>query len=90
MLVPHQHGLAHALAALQVGYGADAVCPYLAYDALFALQRDGKLPASLSQDQVVDALIKSVSVGILKVGAWGREKLRSDRAVIAGDQSRQY
>jgi hypothetical protein len=52
---------------LQVGYGADAVCPYLAYDALFALQRDGKLAASLSQDKVVDAYIKSISVGILKV-----------------------
>ncbi len=55
--------------ATQVGYGADAVCPYLAYQALFALQHDKKLPASLSHADLVDRYIKSVDVGILKVMA---------------------
>lgn len=50
------------------GYGVDAICPYLAYEALDALKADGKLPAELSQDQLVDRYIKSVGVGILKVG----------------------
>ncbi len=35
-----------------VGYGADGVCPYLAYEALFALQREGKLPAATSKVRV--------------------------------------
>lgn len=50
-----------------VGYGADAVCPYLAYEALFALQRDNKLPANMTHDKIVDQYIKSIGVGILKV-----------------------
>jgi len=52
-----------------VGYGADGVCPYLAYESLFALQKDGKLPAAMSHDKIVDAYIKSIGVGILKVMA---------------------
>ncbi len=41
-----------------VGYGADAVCPYLAYEALFALHETGKLPAALSRDDIVAKYIK--------------------------------
>ncbi|KAL6762553.1 hypothetical protein V8C86DRAFT_1824990 [Haematococcus lacustris] len=52
-----------------VGYGADAVCPYLAYEALFALQRDGKLPASMTQEDIVKQYIASIGVGILKTMA---------------------
>jgi hypothetical protein len=32
-----------------VGYGADAICPYLAYEVLWAMQEDGKLPAKYSR-----------------------------------------
>lgn len=52
-----------------IGYGADAICPYVAYKGLFALQHDGKLPASMTPDQIVDKYIKAVGVGILKVMA---------------------
>ena len=57
---------------LQVGYGADAVCPYLAYEAIYALQRDGKLPASTAPEALVKAFIKSIGYGLLKVGQGGQ------------------
>ena len=50
-----------------MGYGADGICPYLAYEALFALQHDGKLPASMSHTDVVKGFIKGIGVGVLKV-----------------------
>ncbi|WIA23003.1 hypothetical protein OEZ85_001356 [Tetradesmus obliquus] len=52
-----------------VGYGADAICPYLAYEALFALHETGKLPAALSREDIVAKYIKAIGVGILKVMA---------------------
>jgi hypothetical protein len=41
-----------------VGYGADAICPYLAYEALFALHETGKLPAAMSRDEITAKYIK--------------------------------
>lgn len=35
---------------LLVGYGADAICPYLAFKALAALQEDGRMAAQTIQD----------------------------------------
>lgn len=35
-----------------LGYGADAVCPYLGIATLFALQQDGKVPASMSHEDI--------------------------------------
>jgi glutamate synthase (NADPH/NADH) len=52
-----------------VGYGADAICPYLAYEALFAMHETGKLPSSLTREDLVARYIKAVGVGILKVMA---------------------
>lgn len=52
-----------------VGYGVDAVCPYLAYEILFALQRDGKLPAHMPHEELVSKYIHAIGVGILKVMA---------------------
>lgn len=46
-----------------VGYGADAICPYLAYEALFALHETGKLPASMSREDIVQKYIKWVGAG---------------------------
>lgn len=37
---------------LLVGYGADAVCPYLAMEAVQALQEDGKIPAALTRAEL--------------------------------------
>lgn len=50
-----------------VGYGVDAICPYLAYEAIFALQTDGKLPASTPTETLIKSYIKSIGYGLLKV-----------------------
>ena len=46
------------------------MCPYLAYEAIYALQRDGKLPSSTAPEALVKAFIKSIGYGLLKVW-WG-------------------
>eukprot|EP00955_Chlamydomonas_euryale_P074729 362112-Chlamydomonas_euryale.AAC.4 len=60
-----------------MAYGADAACPYLAYEALFALSKDGRLPASMSRDDLVKSFAKGVGIGILKVRGGGRRVVRS-------------
>jgi len=52
---------------LLVGYGADAVNPYLAFEALWQAQRDGLLPADMSDEKIVSGYLKAVAKGILKV-----------------------
>jgi hypothetical protein len=42
-----------------VGYGADAVCPYLAFEALGALRADGKLKRDESDDMLATKYIKA-------------------------------
>ena len=41
-----------------IGYGADAVCPYLAFETLHALREDGKLKADESDDMLATKYIK--------------------------------
>lgn len=52
-----------------LGYGADAICPYLALEALEALQEDGKISSEKTMDEVINGYIKAVGIGILKVMA---------------------
>jgi glutamate synthase (NADPH/NADH) large chain len=52
---------------LLIGYGADAINPYLAFEALFQSQREGML--ELSDDAIVAAYRKGVAKGMLKVMA---------------------
>jgi glutamate synthase (NADPH/NADH) large chain len=52
---------------LLVGYGADGINPYLAFEALWQAQRDGLLPAEYSDEKVVHAYQKAVAKGMLKV-----------------------
>ncbi|KAG1678741.1 hypothetical protein FOA52_012780 [Chlamydomonas sp. UWO 241] len=54
---------------LLISYGCDAVCPYLAYEAIFALQADGRLPASKTTDDLAKSYIKGIGVGVLKTMA---------------------
>ncbi len=55
---------------LLVGYGADAINPYLAFEALWQARRDGLLAPSIKDDQqVVQAYRKAVAKGMLKVMA---------------------
>jgi glutamate synthase (NADPH/NADH) large chain len=52
---------------LLVGYGADAINPYTAFEALWQAQRDGLLPADYSDEKIVHAYQKAVAKGMLKV-----------------------
>ena len=56
----------HHLCVL-VGYGADAICPYLALEALLKLQRENALKGNLSPEKVVKNYLTSCDNGILKV-----------------------
>ena len=54
---------------LLIGYGADAINPYLAFEALWQARRDGLMDPSLDDDKVVAAYRKGVGKGMLKVMA---------------------
>ena len=56
---------------LLTGFGADAINPYLAFDALWQARLDGLLPTDefATPDAIVDAYRKGVAKGILKVMA---------------------
>nr|MBA2439775.1 glutamate synthase subunit alpha [Thermoleophilaceae bacterium] len=56
----------HHLACL-IGYGAAAVNPYIMFESLSAIQREGRLPDDLDQADAVNALIKAIGKGLLKV-----------------------
>ncbi len=58
----HQH-------CLLIGYGADAINPYLAFEALWQSRRDGLMDVSLDDDKIVAAYRKGVAKGMLKVMA---------------------
>ena len=51
--------------ALLAGYGAEAVCPWLAYDTIAEL--NGLLPAGLTAGDANKRFIKAVNKGLLKV-----------------------
>ncbi len=56
---------------LLIGYGADAINPYLAFESLWQLRRDGLLDAQVHPDDasVASAYRKGVAKGMLKVMA---------------------
>lgn len=54
---------------LLIGYGADAINPYLAFEALWQAHEDGLLPDTMTDDKVVSAYRKGVAKGMLKVMA---------------------
>jgi glutamate synthase (NADPH/NADH) large chain len=65
---------------LLIGYGADAVNPYLAFEALWQARRDGRLADEdcPDDDKAVEAYRKAVAKGILKVmGKMGISTLQS-------------
>jgi glutamate synthase domain-containing protein 2/glutamate synthase domain-containing protein 3 len=63
---------------LLCGYGANAVNPYLAFEALDELHSQGELPAKMEAVQVVDNYIAAVKKGILKtMSKMGISTLRS-------------
>lgn len=50
-----------------VGYGADAICPWLAMEAMMKVGREGLLKVDLSEKELVDNWRHAVDGGILKV-----------------------
>ncbi|KAL0054356.1 hypothetical protein WJX82_007542 [Trebouxia sp. C0006] len=50
-----------------LGYGADAICPYLAMEAIVALQEDGKVDGRASRLDLIENYIKALNAGVLKV-----------------------
>ena len=56
----------HHLACL-IGYGASAVNPYLMFESLYALHRDGRLPEGMTPDEAEQRVIKAIGKGLLKI-----------------------
>ncbi|TWU33347.1 glutamate synthase large subunit [Novipirellula artificiosorum] len=54
---------------LLIGYGADAINPYLAFEALWQARRDGVMDVTMDDDKIVAAYRKGVAKGMLKVMA---------------------
>ncbi|MGH3273686.1 MAG: glutamate synthase-related protein, partial [Streptosporangiaceae bacterium] len=52
--------------ALLIGYGAAAVCPYLAIDTVAAMAASGELPG-VTPEQAAANLVKALSKGLLKI-----------------------
>lgn len=52
-----------------LGYGADAICPYLVYELAAALREDGILPHSLTDADIFASYAKAIDTGIAKVMA---------------------
>ncbi len=63
---------------LLVGYGADAINPYMAFEALYQARRDGVLGPEWTDEAIVAAYRKGVAKGMLKVmGKMGISTLQS-------------
>jgi len=63
---------------LLCGYGANAINPYMAFEALDELHREGELPARMEPTQIADNYIAAVKKGILKtMSKMGISTLRS-------------
>ena len=50
-----------------VGYGADAICPYLAIECILMMNREGLIRKKISGEQLIDNYRHSCDGGILKV-----------------------
>ena len=50
-----------------VGYGADAICPYLAMECILKLDREGLIRKKMSKDELIGNYKHSCDGGILKV-----------------------
>jgi glutamate synthase (NADPH/NADH) large chain len=63
---------------LLCGYGANAINPYMAFESLDELQRQGELPAKMETIQIADNYIAAIKKGILKtMSKMGISTLRS-------------
>jgi len=64
-----------------VGYGADGINPYLAFEAMSSLLAEGKLSGELDEDKIVKNYFKGLEYGMQKVfGKMGISTLESYKA----------
>ncbi len=54
-------------AATLIGYGASAICPYLALDALPLLRRYGLVPADVTDEELARRYLAAIEKGVVKV-----------------------
>lgn len=52
-----------------VGFGADAICPYLLYESLISLNEQNLLGIDVSEDEIQQRVIQAANKGISKVMA---------------------
>lgn len=52
-----------------LGYGVDAICPYLVFELAATLRADGVLPSTLSDSAIYTAYSQAIDTGISKVMA---------------------
>lgn len=50
-----------------LGYGADAICPYLVYESMAELQGEGVISESLTEDMIFKNYVEAIERGIAKV-----------------------
>ncbi len=66
--------------ALLLGYGATAICPWLAYRSIGALYREEKLAAEISPTKALENYLEAIDAGLLKImSKMGISTLRSYR-----------
>lgn len=53
--------------ALLIGYGANAINPYLAYETLLDVQKNGEALLGLEPDKIIYNYIKAIDKGLLKI-----------------------
>ena len=58
----------HDLCVL-LGYGADAICPYLVYETVAALRHEGMVDSSLDNQQIYTNYLAATARGISKIMA---------------------
>ncbi len=71
-----------------LGYGADAVCPSLALEALRALRADGRTLPKDSDEEVASKYVKAINAGVLKV-SMEREREREREREIERERERE-
>ncbi len=64
-----------------VGYGADAINPYLAHETLWKMRRDGDIAPGIGEAEVVERYHRAIAYGMRKVfGKMGISTLESYKA----------
>ncbi len=53
--------------AMLIGYGADAINPYLAFETLWNLRREGFIDSAIDDDKLIKNYIKAAGKGLYKV-----------------------